>query len=287
MLTISVFSWKNLSMNIYFWGLFIQLIYCLDLVYLAIFKKKHQSMYKFIFTILISFFLVNYSFSQSFQFHRISSAVVIGDTVFGAVTKGVLKNTSASTQSFKYVRVINNLPVGWESSMCGAGNCFGSEVDTIPPFATHQLFQLQPGASDTLSIDVYGSTPGFGTIVIHTFITTNPTNVIADTFKVQLVPHVGISENNQTVNNYKLYQNYPNPFNQVSVISYQLSVRGNVKLIVYDLAGKEILTLVDENKIPGYYKVKFDGGNLASGVYFYSMYVNGVKNETKKMILIK
>ncbi|MBI1938038.1 MAG: T9SS type A sorting domain-containing protein [Ignavibacteriales bacterium] len=83
-----------------------------------------------------------------------------------------------------------------------------------------------------------------------------------------------------------LYQNYPNPFNPTTVIGYQLSVTGHVTLRVYDLLGREIATLVNKEEQVGKYEVKFDGGGLTSGVYFYQLITNQTM-KTIKMILQK
>ena len=87
----------------------------------------------------------------------------------------------------------------------------------------------------------------------------------------------------------ELFQNYPNPFNPETVISYQLSAVSFVKLKVFDLLGREITTLVDEEKPAGTYEVKFNANNLSSGIYFYTLItIAGRDNsvQTKKMILI-
>jgi hypothetical protein len=70
---------------------------------------------------------------------------------------------------------------------------------------------------------------------------------------------------------YKLSQNYPNPFNPSTTIEYQLPVDGHVSLKVYDLLGREVATLVNEQQTADYYKIKFDVGDIASGVYFYRL----------------
>jgi hypothetical protein len=68
-----------------------------------------------------------------------------------------------------------------------------------------------------------------------------------------------------------LHQNYPNPFNPTTVISYQLPVASDVKLVVYDLLGREVRVLVNERKNAGSYEVKFDASGPSSGVYFYRL----------------
>lgn len=86
--------------------------------------------------------------------------------------------------------------------------------------------------------------------------------------------------------NFALEQNYPNPFNPTTSIKYQLSSISNVSLKVYDVIGREIATLVNEQKAPGNYEVKFDGNKYASGIYFYRLQ-SGSFVKTKKLLLLK
>ena len=86
---------------------------------------------------------------------------------------------------------------------------------------------------------------------------------------------------------YQLYQNHPNPFNPTSIINYKLSMLSFVKLKVSDIRGNEIILLVNEKQYSGYYNVKFDGKNLPSGIYFYSLYINNDLIDSKRMLLIK
>ena len=87
-------------------------------------------------------------------------------------------------------------------------------------------------------------------------------------------------------NFYALGQNYPNPFNPTTKIEYYIPRSGNVKLTVYDLTGREVAVLVDENKNPGIYSVNFNASLLSSGVYFYKI-VSGTFTDVKKMVLLK
>ena len=98
---------------------------------------------------------------------------------------------------------------------------------------------------------------------------------------------------------YKLYQNYPNPFNPTTKINFSIppskGARGmNTELIIYDILGREITTLFNEQIKPGTYEVEWDGSNYPSGVYFYNLKLSNALaplsiefSETKKMVLLK
>jgi hypothetical protein len=93
---------------------------------------------------------------------------------------------------------------------------------------------------------------------------------------------------------YKLYQNYPNPFNPTTTIKFTLpspsqgegSRVRSVKLVVYDILGNEVATLVNQNQPPGNHHIEFNAQNLSSGTYFYKL-TAGNFTKAKKMILIK
>ncbi len=85
---------------------------------------------------------------------------------------------------------------------------------------------------------------------------------------------------------YLLVQNYPNPFNPSTSIEFTIPGNLPVKLIVYDDKGSEVAVLVDEVLQPGKYRVRFEGSNLGSGVYYYRMTSHGF-SETGKMVLMK
>lgn len=112
---------------------------------------------------------------------------------------------------------------------------------------------------------------------------------------------------NKIPDEFQLYQNYPNPFNPVTKIKFEIptplsppfnqmshpargrgdgAAGGFVQLIIYDILGREVSTLVNEQLKPGSYEVEFDGSNFASGIYFYRL-IAGDFIQTKKMVLIK
>ncbi|MBC8490683.1 MAG: T9SS type A sorting domain-containing protein, partial [Bacteroidetes bacterium] len=91
---------------------------------------------------------------------------------------------------------------------------------------------------------------------------------------------------NEIPEGFSLYQNYPNPFNPITNIKFDLRKSSNTKLIIYNILGKEIATLVNEKLNAGSYEVDWDGSAYPSGVYFYKLTTDGF-SDVKKMILIK
>jgi len=96
-----------------------------------------------------------------------------------------------------------------------------------------------------------------------------------------------VSPQFETISGYSLSQNYPNPFNQMTNIKYQITNKSFIILKIFDITGKEITTLLNEEKQTGIYSIRFDAGNLSSGVYFYQMSVNGKAVDVKKMIYVR
>lgn len=98
---------------------------------------------------------------------------------------------------------------------------------------------------------------------------------------------VGVSQTSTEVpNNFFLSQNYPNPFNPTTNIKFGLPKAGVVKLVVFDILGREVATLLNEFKPAGQFVADFDASMLSSGVYFYRI-ESGDFVETKKMLLVK
>jgi hypothetical protein len=105
-------------------------------------------------------------------------------------------------------------------------------------------------------------------------------------FKIEIDSSFTNVENIRNVSNFNLYQNYPNPFNPSTTIEFDIPERTNVKLVVYDILGREVETLIDKELEPGKYKLNFTSTNLPSGVYFYTLRTPKF-TKTNKMLLIK
>jgi hypothetical protein len=106
-------------------------------------------------------------------------------------------------------------------------------------------------------------------------------------------PLFGIKKISEKIpQNFKLYQNFPNPFNPSTVIKFSLPYHSNkgariIKIILYDILGRKISVLVDEQLRGGGYEVGWDASNYTSGIYFYQLIADGNLIDTKKLVLIK
>ena len=103
-------------------------------------------------------------------------------------------------------------------------------------------------------------------------------------------PSSGFTVLNRESSKISLGQNYPNPFNPATMINFEMPSGGNVSLKVYDITGKEIVTLAEGYRNQGSYSVSFNGSGLSSGVYIYKLTVSSASINTtkvKKMILTK
>ena len=104
--------------------------------------------------------------------------------------------------------------------------------------------------------------------------------------KIKLFGKISSSFNSNLPERFELYQNYPNPFNPLTTIKYDIVKAQDVKVIVYDILGREVATLVNAQQRPGTYEVRWDASNVSSGIYFNQLKTKDYV-DTKKMILLK
>ena len=106
--------------------------------------------------------------------------------------------------------------------------------------------------------------------------------------RISADPPVSVSNETQIISDYSLSQNYPNPFNPETTIKFSMLSSAEVSLIVYDLAGSRVHSIITRKQLAaGQKSYNFNAESLSSGVYFYSLIVNNQVIDTKKMILIK
>jgi Secretion system C-terminal sorting domain/Beta-propeller repeat len=198
-------------------------------------------------------------------------------------------NGSGNSQDIAY-----DVAVDDSSNVYVTGNIINSsqnyEFATIKynTLGVQQWIKNYPGGGDRIAVDSLRN--------VYVTGTNNLAGTGLDIITIKYSQLVGISSNNEQLPvQYKLYQNYPNPFNPVTKIKFDLpksnltmsEAKGhNVKLIIYDVLGREVAILVNKDLKPGTYVAEFDGSNLPSGIYFYTL-ETGDFRDTKKMILIK
>jgi photosystem II stability/assembly factor-like uncharacterized protein len=164
---------------------------------------------------------------------------------------------------------------GWISGLNSAGIIYRTTN------SGENWFIQYSGGFDILSLDF--ATPNTGWAVGY------GSNILKTSNGGGIVGLNNISE--VVTHDFLLAQNYPNPFNPLTKIKFDVpaNVKGqtsSVKLVIYDLLGREVTTLVNEELKPGTYEAEWDGSNFSSGVYFYKI-ISGYFVETKKMILMK
>jgi len=132
-----------------------------------------------------------------------------------------------------------------------------------------------------LNVAVGGNWPGYPDAT-----TVFPQKMSVDYIRVYQDMPSGIEEGTALPKDFNLYQNYPNPFNPTTSIKYELPESGNVKIKIFDILGKEVVTLVNEEKSAGNHSVNFNAGDLSSGMYFYTLSTENTYR-VKKMLLLK
>ena len=198
----------------------------------------------------------------------ISQEYVLDTAGASGIFKLILQNHSTANKSFNYS--ISSAK-GWITTMSGA-------TQTLAPFQFDSLLvnYTIPSTADTL-IDTVTQVlyvPGVFRDTVYSYIQSSPG------------PSVGIKKNHTYVDDFRLYQNYPNPFNPTTNIRFDLKKTSHVKLIVYDIIGREVALLINEKLSYGGYTVDWLVKGHPSGVYFYKL-ITDKYVDVKKMVLIK
>ncbi|MFZ1282434.1 MAG: T9SS type A sorting domain-containing protein, partial [Ignavibacteriaceae bacterium] len=139
---------------------------------------------------------------------------------------------------------------------------------------------------DTINGSVFQYNSNYGALLIEA----NENKLTTKFYNVngELIDSANIEDRvgHNYVDDYLLNQNYPNPFNSFTRITYEIPVEANVSIVLYDILGRKVETLIDEYKTIGKYEVEFTADNIASGIYFYTLR-SGNFTQTRKMILLK
>ena len=189
--------------------------------------------------------------------------------------------------SFEGKNMNNEIVLTWQTAT--EVNNYGFEIERT---ASREL-----PATSNIEWEKIGFVPGSGTTNSPKEYSFDDKSAPADTvqYRLKQIDTDGnfeysqiVKVENKVIYKYALRQNYPNPFNPSTVITYQLPSESKVILKVYDILGRKVATMVNENQQAGIHKVTFssEGKRLASGVYIYKIRA-GSFTETKKMLLLK
>jgi hypothetical protein len=212
--------------------------------------------------------------------------MVLSTTNFGAFTGGEQGVLPVELSSLNSTVIGRNIKLNWVTS--SERNNSGFEVERAIVNKDAPIFTK------------IGFATGKGTISTSTNYSFEDRNLQSGKYKYRLkqVDHNG----NFTYYNlngeveigvptkYDLSQNYPNPFNPKTKINFEIPIDSKVKMILYDVTGREIKTIINEVRTAGYHTVLFDGSDISSGIYFYRLIANSNGKDyinTKKMAIIK
>ncbi|MGH2575025.1 MAG: T9SS type A sorting domain-containing protein, partial [Ignavibacteria bacterium] len=210
-----------------------------------------------------------------------------GGNIFAFDTTGAAAGTLSigNTWTAKY---------GMAFDSCSAGSAQGAYLWVwVQPKTLYRVRIATNLVVETCSMTAFGIAASIagGAEITTDFVTGTGTlflnfqNDVIIGFKICDLP-VGIGNNeNQIPSAYRLEQNYPNPFNPTTTITYALPKFSAVEIIVFDMAGRIVKTLVSEIKQAGTYSVDFDASELSSGVYFYKMNANDF-TDTRKILVV-
>lgn len=148
------------------------------------------------------------------------------------------------------------------------------------PAGTYYVTNVMTGAN--LGSVIINSSGGFASTVFQSPVEGRSTAVL----RISDTPSSVENDTEQLLSGFTLHQNYPNPFNPSTIISFSIPEKGNVRLTVFDITGREVARLVDEEMNAGDHAVRFESGNLPGGVYIYRLQAAG-NSLSAKMTLLK
>jgi type IX secretion system substrate protein len=219
--------------------------------------------------------------AQAFTFIRTDPAVVHAtitqDSAQQIKSHGLVHNLTNQTIGIT-INIINRyVTPGWDSiGFCTWRACYAPGFYTVTE-------DIGPLANDSFYIYFSPLTnPGIGYCTVRM---TYQSTMVEQTFQVQADP-IGIIQISSVAKDFALNQNYPNPFNPNTKISFAIPKKEAVYLRVYDILGREVKTLINEELAAGEYEYDFEAKNMSSGFYYYSLRA-GENVSVKKMVLVK
>lgn len=232
-----------------------------------------------------------------------SSAQIINNTIVGNGS-GIAAYTNSSSQAFVMNNIVKNTGVEFTGNVYASynlveGGYTGTEnINADPLFVANDSLYHLTLTSPCISAGIYKST--VGGVLLTAKLTDyfgdarpRPFGMRSDLGAVEhdsgsVKDPTGVKEifTDKIPTTFAMSQNFPNPFNPTTTIRYALPTDANVKLVVYDLLGREIATLANEEQPAGWKEVQWNATNVASGIYIYKLTADSFV-ETKKMLLLR
>ncbi|MFL2983351.1 MAG: T9SS type A sorting domain-containing protein [Candidatus Neomarinimicrobiota bacterium] len=243
-------------------------------------------------TIWLSFYLFTFNLETSiameptFQFNYDSTDIDASTDSVGSFN-GTIYNISSYVIDIAVVRMINNLPEGWSSSICIGTTCFNESIDSI-------AIQINSGDSINCGLLAWTNGLGQGLVQLNIFDITNIDENILIDINFFFGTYNSIINQNEELDSPKYFTligNYPNPFNPNTTLIYDLHKDAHVNIRIYDVLGNQIMTLINEKQNMGYKSIQWNALNeyglqAKTGLYFYKIQVDNYQ-QIKKMIFVK
>ena len=219
----------------------------------------------------------------SFEFNYTDTEINVDPDSVGSFS-GTIHNISSGTITIAVVRRGNSLPEGWTSSVCLGSICYIETVDSA-------AVQLDAGDSTACGILAWTNGVGTGTVQLDLFDLDN----IDEHILIDLIIYAGITVGPITrralPEHFELNDCFPNPFNPITTLRYELPEDALVNITIYDMMGRQVKTLINDQQTAGYRSTQWNATNnagspVSAGLYLY-MIQAGEFRQTKKMVLLK
>jgi len=209
---------------------------------------------------------------------EVRSIGINGNTVFAGVTNHALYKSTNYGADWTWILFNVTASEVHSIATCGDSIFVGLESNGVYYSSNNGISWFPRNQGFFINMEIYSLLISKGYIIAGHY---------GQIYRRSLSEITGIQTiSTETPSKYSLSQNYPNPFNPTTNIKFNVAKLSDIKIVVYDVTGREVQTLVNESLQHGTYETMFDGSMLNSGVYFYKFITNGF-TESKKMLLIK
>ncbi len=220
----------------------------------------------------------NQFLDHSFSFMFETDSIIIVEDSVGSF-EGKLYNNSINDISIGILRTINFANEGWISSICIDAICYNQSIDSV-------YVSIAAGDSTTCGVLAWTNGVGSDDLQLELFELSDLNNSILVDINFSVQYEVSIDNENLYANSIEIISCYPNPFNPYITLNYKIEKSDYVDLVIYNLLGEKVKSLVANFREPGNHFVKWNGKDefnkhIASGAYIFALEVDGAYVTTK------